>query len=337
LARIKAIKLRGVLSIGLLVPAPDGAAEGDDVAEPLGITHYKPPVGPNSNKDGLVTGGEATKAPHVYAMKYDLEASRLYAAQVFRPGESIMNIKKLHGENARYVYRNGEMYCGSRTEWKKQYPSYDHVTVESLLATGKVDAARAEDIVAKLSRQAEKPTRNLWWQVLRKTPALELFCVEHPGVVVYGEVYGAVQDLTYGHAKGDASFAAFDVLNDGYWMHADESRALLEARGVPCVPLAARVPFDFDRICELAEGPSLVSGADCVREGVVVKPLEERHDDKLGRVCLKWIGCSYLERSKLPYPLVNLVNRPRAVRVPLVVRARPGVVSGPSVSRVKRH
>jgi RNA ligase (TIGR02306 family) len=190
------------------------------------------------------------------------------------------------------------MYCGSRTEGNKEYPSYDHVTVESLLATGKVTADKAEEIVAKLRRQAERPARNLWWQVLRKTPALERFCIEHPGVVVYGEVYGAVQNLAYGHGKGDAGFAAFDVLNDGYWMPADVSRALLEAYGVPCVPLVGRMPFDFDRICELAEDPTSVPGADHVREGVVVKPLEERYDDSVGRVCLKWVSAGYLERAK---------------------------------------
>ena len=40
--RIRAVKLRGEYSEGLLVPAPEGAAIGDDVADVLGITHYEP-------------------------------------------------------------------------------------------------------------------------------------------------------------------------------------------------------------------------------------------------------------------------------------------------------
>src|SRR5262249_32544226 len=49
--RIRAKKLRGIISFGLLVKAPGGAAPGDDVAERLGITHYEPPL-------RLTSGGE---------------------------------------------------------------------------------------------------------------------------------------------------------------------------------------------------------------------------------------------------------------------------------------
>lgn len=38
--RIKAKKLRGVVSFGLLMPAPPGAKIGDDVAFYYGVTHY---------------------------------------------------------------------------------------------------------------------------------------------------------------------------------------------------------------------------------------------------------------------------------------------------------
>lgn len=38
--RIGAKRLRGILSYGLLVPAPDGAQIGEDVAERIGVTHY---------------------------------------------------------------------------------------------------------------------------------------------------------------------------------------------------------------------------------------------------------------------------------------------------------
>src|SRR5690349_21772622 len=42
--RIKAKKLRGIVSQGMLVPAPEGSSIGDDVAEALKITHYEPEV-----------------------------------------------------------------------------------------------------------------------------------------------------------------------------------------------------------------------------------------------------------------------------------------------------
>lgn len=298
-ARIRAMKLRGVLSFGLLVPAPDGAREGDDVAELLGVTHYEAPVRGAQSPGGLFTGGEVAPAPGVYMVKYDLEAGRRYALNAFVPGEPVMVTEKIHGANARYVFWDGRMHCGSRAEWKKEFPSYDHVTVESLLATGKVDLARAEEIVAGLKRKSENPQKNLWWQALDSTPALRAFCESHPGVVVYGEVYGAVQDLSYGHERGRVSFAAFDVMEDGRWLDAHPSRLVLVGSGVPVVPAVHLITdFDFNRVCESAEGRSLVIGADHVREGVVVKPLKERYDDVIGRVCLKWVGAGYLEKSK---------------------------------------
>src|SRR5438128_12699518 len=50
--RIKAKRLRGVVSFGLLMPAPPGGKIGDDVAELMGVTHYEPLI---------QNGGETTR------------------------------------------------------------------------------------------------------------------------------------------------------------------------------------------------------------------------------------------------------------------------------------
>jgi RNA ligase (TIGR02306 family) len=318
LVRIKARKLRGVLSFGLLVPAPPGVAEGDDVAELLGVTHYEPPVKGAGGGSGLVFGGETCAGPSgVYAPKYDVEAFRRYAQEVFTPGEPVVVSEKIHGASSKYVFQDGVMYCGSRTEWKKEYPSYNHLTVDGiadqLLAVNKTRAHKmgyvelsVEDARARagtiLDDLRNKPAhRNLWWKALDATPTLRAFCEANPGVVVYGEVYGAVQDLTYGRKPGEVSFAAFDLLENGEWVDAIPSWIRLKDANVPQVPIATGkagwAPFDFDRLCDLAEGPSLIHPGHC-REGVVVKPLVERRHDKIGRVQLKIVGAGYLERSK---------------------------------------
>jgi hypothetical protein len=41
--RIKAKRLRGVFSMGFLMPAPAGAAEGQDLAKDLGVYKYEEP------------------------------------------------------------------------------------------------------------------------------------------------------------------------------------------------------------------------------------------------------------------------------------------------------
>jgi hypothetical protein len=62
-------------------------------------------------------------------------------------------------------------------------------------------------------------------------------------------------------------------------------------------PTFGIMPFDFDKLQALADGPSLVKGANHMREGIVIKPLKERQHWKLGRVMLKMVSNAYLEKS----------------------------------------
>lgn len=63
------------------------------------------------------------------------------------------------------------------------------------------------------------------------------------------------------------------------------------------VPLVYRGPFDKDKALAFAEGDSLYPLAENIREGVVVKPIHERVDPKIGRVQLKIVSNKYLEKS----------------------------------------
>lgn len=209
----------------------------------------------------------------------------------------------VHNSNARYVFVDGVMYCGSRTEWKREHPTLEHLTVESLIERG-VPADKAADVVEKAKNKPQK--KNLWWYALERCPAIETFCRANPGMVLYGEVFGRQGKLKYTNKAEEVFFAAFDVLDNGRWLDACESRLLLEKHGVPCVPLLNErngdeiipIPFDFAKVTELAEGQSMWEGSACIREGIVVKPMKERHDRAAGRVNLKCVSASYLERCR---------------------------------------
>ena len=251
---VKTVKLRGALSYGLLMPAPPGAELGDDVSEIYGVVHYEPEMHLGTKE------GEAILAPVLLRSvpKYDIDALRRHR-HVFEPGEPVVVTEKIHGANSRYSCHAGEMWCGSRGEWKK------------------------------------KDVLNLYWRAL--TPEMEAFCQSSPGTILYGEVYGQVQDLHYG-LKNRVAFRAFDVLDTSLGEYLPEHcmRDMLTAIGVPVVPLLEEMPFDFDAVCELAEGPSTVPGADHVREGCVVRPVKERWHQTIGRVILKVVGSGYLDR-----------------------------------------
>lgn len=112
--RIKARKLRGEWSVGLLIPAPANANLGDDYMERLGVEHWEPQVHGN-----FTTGGENVTPPQGFFPTYDILNFRKYSSY-FNDGEEIILTEKLHGSNSRFVCINDQMYCGSRRFWKKE-------------------------------------------------------------------------------------------------------------------------------------------------------------------------------------------------------------------------
>jgi len=295
--RIKAKKLRGIVSYGLMVPVPADTPLGEDWAERLGVTHYEPEINEGRSGEKFFTGGEVAAAPSVYTQKYDVDAFLRYH-HLFVPGEPVVVTEKLDGANSRYVYIDGKMNAGSRTEWKKEYPSYDHVTVEGLVAKG-MPEDKAKEAIERLHSKPKR--KNLWWEVLERTPALEKFCRDNPGLVVYGEVFGNVNAIKYGFEDGHNRFAAFDIMKDGKWLSYEEAFSKLAGAGVPVAPIVAwPIGYDFELIKAKAEGATLVDGAKpgTIREGIVVKPLQERYDPHVGRVCFKVVSPVFLEKYR---------------------------------------
>lgn len=112
--RIKVKKLRGIMSEGMLIPAPEGAEIGEDFAERLGITRYEPPLPP-----GVSTAGKRADPPAGFQPIYDVEAWQRYG-QFFEAGEEVVVTEKIHGTSARYAFVDDRMYCGQRREWQQE-------------------------------------------------------------------------------------------------------------------------------------------------------------------------------------------------------------------------
>ena len=89
LYRIRTRKFRGVYSMGLLIPAPLGSKEGDEVSSLFGITRYEPI--PKYN-----TGGEFDLAPPGVQSSYDVENLRKFS-YVLSEGEPLFISEKIHG------------------------------------------------------------------------------------------------------------------------------------------------------------------------------------------------------------------------------------------------
>jgi len=289
--RIRAKKLRGIYSYGLLVSAPPALRQGDDGAASLEVTHYQPRI---ATQSAQFEGTSIIPGPD--KPNYDVESYLKYGRKVLRVGEHVVVTEKLHGACARYVFISESesvrlgipsvMYHGSRSSWKSEYALPNPMTLDEILS--KVpDPVKAQAIFDKIKRPGTR--RNLWWDAL--TVEVRDYCVTHPGYTVYGEVFGNVQDMKYG-ATTETWLRVFDVLTPEGWMSWPD----LMKTGLALVPLIGVMSFDFDVLLALASGNSLIPGAESqIREGVVVKPLVERWDEAVGRVSFKIINPKYLE------------------------------------------
>ena len=252
--RLKAVRLRGVLSYGLLIPVPadlSGRTVGDDVMTELGIERYEPPV--------IMAGADelpADQCPTTYASKFDVETLQNFP-DIIAEGEPVIVTEKIHGANARYLFEDGTFFIGSRSRWLK--PDVAHH----------------------------------WRRAVDADPRIEAWCRMHTGVVLYGEVYGAVQSLKYGLKPGHVSFCAFAASDKGEWLN---TATLLDDASLPAAPVVYRGPYSAD-ILHRAEDDSSISTAPAghMREGLVIVPEVERRGDKIGRVALKHISNRYWE------------------------------------------
>lgn len=144
------------------------------------------------------------------------------------------------------------MYCGSRSMWKKD------------------------------------DEKNVWSQCLKKYPQITEFCRTFPDHILFGEIYGWIQHLRYGHHQNEFSFAAFDVLYNGSFWNAAQVPRVYEM-DVPVVPHLKTIKFDLDQVITLSNGPSTIYPKHC-REGVVVETLDRS-------LKMKCVGSDYLIES----------------------------------------
>ena len=269
--RVKAVKLRGALSQGLVYPVRGGmirgraVAAGDDVTALLELTKYEPPI-------PLAMQGEVAPA-HGATLHYDIENLKKYPNE-FRVGEEVVFTEKLHGS-----------WCC--LGW---HPAHGVIVTskgmsEKGLTLKLVEANQGNLYVRAWHAHAEAFAR------ARSRVAEDL------PFYVLGEVYGrGVQDLHYGMAN--PAFAVFDAYvgppNQGRFLSVDEIQASLGDL-FPLVPVLYRGAFSHAAVAEYTDGATVLGGKH-VREGIVLKPVAERLSSECGRLILKSVSGDYLTR-----------------------------------------
>ena len=260
--RIKARRMRGVFSMGLLAAAPRGIEVGTDVAELMGITRWEP-----KDPSASMLHGDNVAGPNgwTFPQYTDIEPLRRHS-WLLVDGERVIAREKVHGMNFRAVHDGERLWVGSHERVKR--------------AGGDDPWSRAAIKYGLEERLAQFPMHVLYAEVYGKD--------ETRGGV-------QIQDLTYG--ADDLRLIAFDVCRlaadtrDAKYLDNDEMVAFVESLGVPVAPALYDGPWSSD-VLALCEGASVLGGGH-VREGFVVRPERERRDGRAGRVILKMVGEGY--------------------------------------------
>lgn len=115
------------------------------------------------------------------------------------------------------------------------------------------------------------------------------------GEVLYGEVYGdgIQKGFTYGCGTGERGLVIFDVMVNGRYLDAHEARKFCRIRGLPFVPELYVGGFYLEKMQELTKGASVLFPDQPIREGIVIKPLQES-TCHVGRKVLKFVSDDYL-------------------------------------------
>ena len=269
--RVKALRLRGTLSQGLIYSHTAKLGElqeGVDYAEALGVVKYQPPI--PTDLDGAV---EHCPGLRPYT---NLENIKNFPG-VFVDGEEVVAVEKCHGTQSNYSLIAGEFVISSKGLAGKQLRLVDERGPDGKYRNAYFRIADRFDLEAKLQQIAGR----------------------YPGetISLFGETYG-VQELMYGLQKGELGFKAYDIRVGDRYLPFDDFTAVCAELAIPTLPVIYRGPFDRDVIEQAATGPEQTSGRQTHhREGVVVRAVTERHDPQVGRAILKVISWKYLAKK----------------------------------------
>lgn len=279
--RIKAVKLRGVVSQGLLLQLPEVGIDPEgpdiygDLAETLGIIKWDPPI-------PVEMQGEVT-AMFGKTVHYDIENFKTHP-DVLQEGEEIEFTEKLHGT-----------FCAVTLD---ATVDDDEMPNRNILVYSK--GLGKQGFVFK---DVEANAGNLYLRIVKEAgiiDRLKQLAVQYKYLTLFGEIYGrGVQDLQYGLKKPE--FAVFDAYmgkpGEGIYMGREYLDIFCKKMGLARVPVIYQGPFSRDVMHEYTNGKTIRGGGAHIREGIVMTPKKERHDTSIGRVILKSVSPDYLFRK----------------------------------------
>ena len=278
--RVKAIRLRGIVSQGLLYPV-EGRQVGENLAEALDIVKYEPEVPVHMQGEVCNLRGRT--------LQYDIESIQKFPG-LLHDSEEVVFTEKLHGTWTCFGF----------------WPGFDH---PELLEGGTIVTSKGMSDSGLAFKWNDANQSNLYVMSFKaamledgRWDRVRAAC-EGTGepIFILGETFGKkVQDLHYGQ-QGRA-FRVFDVYvgepRKGRYLDYDELLARVKGEwGLDTTPRLYRGPFSMEAAKQHRDGKTTFRGGH-VREGIVIAPVKERACPDLpgNRVKLKYVSPKYLLR-----------------------------------------
>lgn len=266
--RVKAIKLRGIVSQGILLRVTNNTISnettslvvkhGDNVAEHLGIVKYEPAI------PTFLAGQVASKSEFMF--NYDFENIKKYP-DTFNVDDVISITEKLHGTHIRIIITNNEIMTTSKGQGSK-----------GLVL--KNNEENANNVYVKILNQYMDTFKQIQYDYFQTYGEFKLY--------IFGEVIGgSIQDLSYGFKE--PVLKVFDVFHEDYYNDIDFGY-FIKKYELPIVPLLYQGVYSENIVNDLTSGKTFYNGVN-IREGVVVKTLF--HPRKI----LKSVSNDYLLRK----------------------------------------
>jgi len=267
--RIRTIKLRGEMSQGIVFPVSTFSfpstlplVEGTDVTEFLGVRKYEKPVPPSMR--GVIRGNFPSYVPKT-------DETRIQAApkllQEMR-GICCYSTVKMDGTSATYIMRDGEYHvCSRNTDFKLTDENKGNVYIEMGNKYG-------------LEEKMRKLGRNIAIQGEICGPSIQKnrMCLPEIDLFVFN-----VYDIDKGQYMGLSEMS--DIVN------------LFELKMVPFIECFMFNYKTVEDVLKAAEG--FYKGTKNRREGIVIRPTEERYSEVLkGRMSFKAVNNEYLLKDE---------------------------------------
>ena len=281
---VKAIRLRGQYSYGMAFPLTDAGlenlksnvekmaangepVEGSDISFYFGARRYVVP--PNFT---VGQGQQASEHPSLHRYT-DIDRYEKMS-HVFQAGEQVYVTEKIHGANSRVAMIDGELMVGSRKTQRKA-PDNDQVF------------------------EGDPYKDNMYWFPL-SIPGVKLLLEDlgksYIQVILFGEIFGKGIQGSFDYGQSNLAYAAFDLMLNGVYQNPATLHGLLERYQIPYAPIDYTGEFDEGYIRTYVAAPSRLTERH-IREGVVIRPLNERRDARHGRVVAKWLNPAYLVKK----------------------------------------